>query len=409
MDTLKTIEAVSDSDGGRLNRAPRHRRWMALAAAGLLVGLTGCVVAPRDPVAAAQANVATKQKALTEAEATKVAAATGLCTAGATYITALDRYGDVLTKTAPTVGDVKEAGGDLTQPREETVAAAEASAAAREAYVKAEEELAAAQAALAAAQAAAASEPPPTTASSSAKPSVTPSAEPASIARIQQAEAEFTAAQQGITDKTPLREAVEEFNAAALALEVAWLQLFAESECLSDDQQTLAIDAIRAYTKALQQALADLDYYDGKVDGIYGPETVAAVKALQEANGLPQTGTVDKATEAALRAELVAAGGDAALQQLATTAAAQQTLKLAGYWDGPVDGIWTDEFTEALKDFQSDLGVPVTGKIDAATIAALEEAIEKADEPKPTPTKSTAPPNPEKTTASPTPTGSATG
>ena len=190
---------------------------------------------------------------------------------------------------------------------------------------------------------------------------------------------------------------------------MAWLHLFAESECLSDDQQKLAIDAIRVYTKALQQALADLDYYDGKVDGIYGPETVAAVKALQEANGLPQTGTVDKATEAALRAELVAAGGDAALQQLATTAAAQQTLKLAGYWDGPVDGIWTDEFTEALKDFQSDLGVPATGKIDAATIAALEEAIEKADEPKPTPTKSTAPPDPEKTTATPTPTGSATG
>jgi len=409
MDTVKTIGAASDSTSGRRNRVPRHHRWLAITAAGLLMGLTGCVVAPRDPVATAQANVATKEKALTEAEAAKVAAAATLCTAGATYITALDRYGDVLTQTAPTVGDVKEAGQDLTQPREETVAAAEASADAGEANTRAEEELADAQAALAAAEAAAAREPPPSSPSSSAKPSTTPSAPPASVARVQQAEAEFTTAQQGITDKTPLREAAEEFNAAAVALEMAWLHLFAESECLKDDQQEAAVDAVRGYTKTLQQALADLGHYDGKVDGIYGPETVAAVKALQGASGLPQTGTVDKATEVALRAALVAEGGDAALQQLATTAAAQQTLKLAGYWTGPVDGLWTDEFTEALKDFQSDLGVPTTGKIDAATIAALEEAIEEAGEPKPTPTKSTAPPDPERTSITPTPTGSATG
>ncbi|MGB8382867.1 MAG: peptidoglycan-binding domain-containing protein, partial [Dermatophilaceae bacterium] len=36
------------------------------------------------------------------------------------------------------------------------------------------------------------------------------------------------------------------------------------------------------------------------VDGVYGPATVEAVQALQKANGLPQTGTVDKATEKAL-------------------------------------------------------------------------------------------------------------
>ena len=90
---------------------------------------------------------------------------------------------------------------------------------------------------------------------------------------------------------------------------------------------------------------------------MYGPETVAAVQALQKANGLPQTGTMDKATEAALRTELVAEGGATAQQETASTAAVQQTLVLAGYWDGPVDGVWTDELTEALEAFQSDLGV----------------------------------------------------
>ena len=76
---------------------------------------------------------------------------------------------------------------------------------------------------------------------------------------------------------------------------------------------------------------------------MYGPATVAAVEDLQEANGLPVTGTVDKATAEALQAELEALGGAAAQTTVATTAAVQQTLKLAGFWDGPVDGVWTPD------------------------------------------------------------------
>ena len=47
---------------------------------------------------------------------------------------------------------------------------------------------------------------------------------------------------------------------------------------------------------------------------------------------------MDKATADALQAELVALGGAAAQESVATTAAVQQTLKLVGFWDGPVDG-----------------------------------------------------------------------
>jgi peptidoglycan hydrolase-like protein with peptidoglycan-binding domain len=128
-------------------------------------------------------------------------------------------------------------------------------------------------------------------------------------------------------------------------------------------------------TVALQRDLADAGYYEGRVDGVYGPETVAAVEALQKANGLPETGAMDKATEEALRAELQAAGGTAAQEEVTSTAALQQTLKLAGYWDGPVDGQWADELTDALKEFQTDLGVKPTGEVDAATIAAFELAL----------------------------------
>jgi peptidoglycan hydrolase-like protein with peptidoglycan-binding domain len=136
--------------------------------------------------------------------------------------------------------------------------------------------------------------------------------------------------------------------------------------------------AVHDYPAALQQSLGDAGYCAGEIDGVYGPATVDAVEALQKARGLPVTGTVDKATDAALQADLPAKGGAAAQEALASTAAAQQTLKLAGFWTGPVDGNWTPALTEALKSFQTERGVKPTGTVDAATIAALEHAIATA-------------------------------
>ena len=193
-----------------------------------------------------------------------------------------------------------------------------------------------------------------------------------------------------------------------VALQVSWMALFAQSGCLDDEQQEQAAAAARDYTLALQQDLADAGYFEGEVDGVYGPETVEAVKALQEANGLPQTGTVDKATDAALRAELEAAGTAADQESTTTTAALQQTLKLAGYWDGPVDGQWSDELTEALKEFQTDLGVEPTGEVDAATVAAFEEALATSQAtPTPSASRERGTPSPDASAAVPAPSVSA--
>jgi peptidoglycan hydrolase-like protein with peptidoglycan-binding domain len=385
------------------------RRPAALALTGiLLLALAGCSSDSDDTsVTAAQARVTAKEKSLTEAEAAATAAAAAFCTSSTTYITAIDRYGDVLNATAPTVGDVKEAGSDLEGPAKDAQQSATSVAESRQAVTAAEQELAAAQASLAAAQAAAAgSTAPATSPSPTGSPSATPT--PASVTGVQEAQAEFATAQAGITDKTPLAQAAEQFNAAAVALEMAWLQLLGDSGCLTDPQQDSAAKAVTSYTKTLQQALADAGYYDAKVDGIYGPKTVAAVEALQKANGLPQTGTLDKATEKALRSELAAKGGAAAQEETASTAAVQQTLKLAGYWDGPVDGVWTDELTVALEKLQKDLGVKVTGTVDAATVAAVEKAIAAAGAqptPTPTPTPTRASPS-SSPSASPQPTAS---
>ena len=60
-----------------------------------------------------------------------------------------------------------------------------------------------------------------------------------------------------------------------------------------------------ASVKKLQQQLGQLNYYEGPVDGIMGPQTAAAVKDLQRQAGLPQTGTMNAATQAALNHYLV--------------------------------------------------------------------------------------------------------
>jgi peptidoglycan hydrolase-like protein with peptidoglycan-binding domain len=55
-----------------------------------------------------------------------------------------------------------------------------------------------------------------------------------------------------------------------------------------------------AAVMTLQKQLAQLNYYDGSIDGIMGPQTIAAITYLQRDAGLPQTGTMNAATQAAL-------------------------------------------------------------------------------------------------------------
>jgi hypothetical protein len=60
-----------------------------------------------------------------------------------------------------------------------------------------------------------------------------------------------------------------------------------------------------AAVEALQKQLGQLNYYEGPVDGLMGPQTAAAITYLQRDAGLPQTGTMNAATQAALQNYLV--------------------------------------------------------------------------------------------------------
>ncbi len=307
---------------------------------------------------------------LASAKEAATAAADDFCGQGSDYLVAVNRYGGVLTTREVTVGDVRDAGTDLAAPASDVAKSADAAVAARDAVTAAEQDLADAKTALATTKG---TSPKPTPTSKATQ--LVPSAPPASLTRVEQAQSDLDSAVGGITDDTPLAQASEQLNAAAVALEMSWLRLLADVGCLTDEQQTQATAAVSDYTTMLQQSLTLVGYYSGTVDGVYGPDTVDAVQALQKKHGLPVTGAMDKATAAALESELAGVGGAAEAQSVATTAAVQQTLHLAGFWSAPIDGEWTPALTEALKSFQTELGVPPSGSVDAATLAALEQAI----------------------------------
>jgi peptidoglycan hydrolase-like protein with peptidoglycan-binding domain len=342
----------------------------------------------------AQARVSSAEKGVAEAQSAFDKAKSTFCGDAKSYIVALDRYGKVFTDAKATVGDVKSAGADLENPRGTVTSSAEGVVTARDNLAKANKELADARAALEAAQASASSVTVSTT-TAPAPTTTAPLVPTATVDRVKKAESDLAAAWQGITDQTPLSQAAVQVNSAAFALEVAWLQLFNQAGCLTAEQQQKAATAIYDYTVALQTDLRTAGYYSGPIDGVYGPTTADAVKKLQTANNLPATGWADQATAAALDAAVRGKGAAAASQAMLETAAVQTTLKLAGYWTGPVDGQWTPELTDALKKFQSALGVPPTGEMDAPTLSALEQAIASA---KAAPTTTTTTPQASSTT-----------
>lgn len=58
--------------------------------------------------------------------------------------------------------------------------------------------------------------------------------------------------------------------------------------------------------KGIQQALKDLGFYQGQIDGDLGPKSKAAIRAFQSKNGLTEDGKVGPKTWAVLREALQA-------------------------------------------------------------------------------------------------------
>ncbi len=197
---------------------------------------------------------------------------------------------------------------------------------------------------------------------------------PESLEAVEEAEEAFARASQ-FDDRTLVTEAGVEFVSAAYQLEVAWFRLFLDAGCLDGDAeaQAQAQQWISDYVSALQTDLRTLGYYNGDIDGVFGPLTVEAIEQFQTANGLPVTGLVDPATQAAMQLAL-------GQRESAQVAGLQAIMIATGHYDGEVDGIWSPQVEAALIALQRDLGVPATGQIDVATLRALEDALAASGE-----------------------------
>ena len=360
------------------------RRLVSVLVLALLVGACGSgddddtTDSTTSSVTRAQARVDAAEADVNDAEAAFTSARDAFCGDSAALIEVLDRYGRILDDRAITVGDVRTGATDLQQARTSAGTSADAAIEARDQLAAANDDLTAALAELEAARLA------DTSSSTGTVPDTTETATTATTAppvpedvlnRVEQAEADFTEAANGVDDTTALTDASVQLSSAAFAVQIAWMQLFSAAGCLDDEQRAEAVAAVVEYTTALQSELQVAGYYTGKIDGIYGPETVAAVEALQEAAGLPVTGLVDGPTERALAAAVQAQAGSEAAATASHNAAIQGALKVLGYWDGPIDGVWSDELGSAIAKLQTDLGVEATGIVDAATLHALEEAL----------------------------------
>jgi peptidoglycan hydrolase-like protein with peptidoglycan-binding domain len=120
----------------------------------------------------------------------------------------------------------------------------------------------------------------------------------------------------------------------------------------------------------LQALMTSLGYYTGPIDGIYGEATTAAVTSMQTALGVTADGIFGPETYVALKAN-----AKAKVKVTGVVVRIQTTLKKYGYYTGPIDGVYGDATTAAVKQLQTDLGVTADGKVGPETVNAFNTAV----------------------------------
>jgi murein DD-endopeptidase MepM/ murein hydrolase activator NlpD len=138
-----------------------------------------------------------------------------------------------------------------------------------------------------------------------------------------------------------------------------------------------ALAGVSANTAALQVALRAKGLYAGSVDGIAGPGTQAAVRALQARRGLSVDGVAGPLTRRALGRRGRPRLGSRPLAAPARgwdVAALQFLLGRHGFPSGPVDGGFGARTDAALRRFQAWAGLGADGVAGPATLAALRRS-----------------------------------
>jgi len=129
----------------------------------------------------------------------------------------------------------------------------------------------------------------------------------------------------------------------------------------------IMVPSLRSYVGGmkLQVILSALGYEVGAIDGVVGSRTTAAIKEFQKECDLDVTGKLDDETRSALRYSFRENVEELSGIEL------QFVLDEVGYDVGAIDGVVGAKTKAALKEFQNDNELDVTGEADEDTVAAL--------------------------------------
>lgn len=146
----------------------------------------------------------------------------------------------------------------------------------------------------------------------------------------------------------------------------------------------------RALVRDIQQALSERGLYAGDVDGLYGPQTMRAIRAFQNRSGIAETGAPSTELLARIRlgagmpVQLMATGSTSRPDAAPATAArpspsvvtaVQMVLSDLGYGPLDADGLPGGKTNQAIRRFELDRGLEITGRIDERLLAELERVL----------------------------------
>ena len=136
--------------------------------------------------------------------------------------------------------------------------------------------------------------------------------------------------------------------------------------------------SLRNAVVRLQVELKAAGYTPGGADGNFGAKTKKALQAYQEDNGLSTTGEADSATWVSINRGSSGMQAGSGLKQGSSGTQVkylQRALIGLGYLIGAVDGQYGSKTAEAVRDYQRDYGLGVDGSAGRNTMTSLKNTV----------------------------------